>query len=542
MTGVGMQVALLAERSKSLRQAFVAAVAAGVLRQLWRRWFRRPRGMPGTVHQHKLLGDLPALIQAISRREQCDLLCRWHEELGPTYRLSLPLQPWMVVTSDPANLEHILKTRFENYPKGPAMRGRMADLMGQGIFNADGELWHRQRKVASRMFTQTLFREHIWLVVQRNAKFLLRILESSDPTTPLDMFDLMNRFTLDTIGEVGFGKCLGALEDPSSPFLRSFDAAQRIVFRRFFTPMWRLVRFMGVGLEKETKEHLKRLDSYSRTVVRELQAGLSRDAAAKSSTGVAWADLEASKSFLGLFMEDAEHRGERLKEEFCRDLVLNFLIAGRDTTAQAISWTLYCLCTHPSVQVQVRAEVEEVCGIRGPAYDDVHRLPYLHAVLSEALRLYPSVPLDVKNVATDDVLPDGSFLPRDTMLVYDIYSMGRDTRIWGEDAKLFRPERWLEEDAPSNYHYPVFNAGPRECLGKRLAMVEMKACLATLLPHFSFELAIEPNAVLQDAQLTIGLARGLPCFVTRISEKLDSQSSAASTQAPSEAALHEEDI
>jgi cytochrome P450 len=238
---------------------------------------------------------------------------------------------------------------------------------------------------------------------------------------------------------------------------------------------------------------------------------------------------------MGLFLEDARKRGQDLSEDFLRDLVLNFLIAGRDTTAQALSWTMYCLCTHPAVEAKARREVIEVCGVRGPAYEDMTQLPYLQAVLSEALRLYPSVPMDAKIATNDDVLPDGTFVPRGTVVMYDIYAMGRDTAIWGDDAEKFRPERWLEmNEAPGNYKYPVFNAGPRECLGRRLALVEMKTCLAMLLPALKLKLAVPAEEITLDAQLTIGMGRGLPCFVHCDREKDDFASSNASTTAYSE--------
>lgn len=164
---------------------------------------------------------------------------------------------------------------------------------------------------------------------------------------------------------------------------------------------------------------------------------------------------------------------------------------------------------------KARREIIDVCGVRGPAYDDLSRLPYLQAVLSESLRLYPSVPEDMKTASGDDTWPDGTFVPRGSTVVYDIYRMGRNQQIWGCDAEMFRPERWLDmQRFPDNYEYPVFNAGPRECLGRRMAQMEMKICLATLIPRISFSLAIPPSEILTDLQLTIGMARGLPCFVT----------------------------
>merc|ERR1711920_614001 len=102
------------------------------------------------------------------------------------------------------------------------------------------------------------------------------------------------------------------------------------------------------------------------------------------------------------------------------------------------------------------------------------------------------------------------------------------------DAEVFRPERWLEmNEMPDNFRYPVFNGGSRECLGRRLAMVEMKTCLATLLPNISFELAVPADQICTDSQLTIGMGRGLPCFVRGRIENDDAKST-ISTSARSE--------
>jgi len=500
------------------KTAHMAALAIAVSYGLWKRSRIRPKGvtfMPG----HWLLGNLPQFLQASWRKEQLDFMCDQHRQFGRTLAMKFPFTSWWVVTTRPENVEHILVKNFANYPKGPGWQSKLVDLLGNGIFNADGQEWHQQRKIASRMFTANLFKEHIWVVVRRNARKLRDLLESTKPGQQVDIFNLMNRFTLDTIGEIGFGKCIGSLENPSSPFLQSFDKAQQIAFQRFVMPVWRTLRWLGIGQERETQKHFQLLDEYSRSVAQDLRKGLSRDS---GRAGIAWEDIETRKSFVGLFLEDAKKRGEDLSDEYLRDLVLNFLIAGRDTTAQALSWAIYCLCMNPECEAKARREIRDVCGVRGPAYDDMSRLPYVQAVLSEALRLFPSVPADAKYTLSDDILPDGTVVPRGTTVIYNLYGMGRDQAIWGEDADIFRPERWLEmELPPSNYAYPVFNAGPRECLGRRLAIVEMKTCLAMILPELSFRLAIPADQVMPDAQLTIGMSRGLPCTVNRASEARD---------------------
>lgn len=520
-------LAKLAIVSKKRAMSIAAVIASLVVAELARRRRSRPRGL-SFVPGHWLLGNLPDMLRAIKQRKHFEEGFRHHQMYGKTVALKAPLRPWIVKTVCPKNLEHVLKTNFDNYPKGTQFQDRLSDLLGCGIFNADGHEWFGQRKISSRMFTANLFKEHIWLVVRRNARKLRDILESSESGKPVDVFNLMNRFTLDTIGEIGFAKNIGSLEDPSSPFLASFDKAQQIAFWRFRNPLWKLMRFFGVGTERDTVEHFGILDAYSRSIVRELCREINDDDS-KSAT-VGWADLEARKSFVGLFIEDAKKRGDTLSEDILRDLVLNFLIAGRDTTAQALSWTIYCLSQNPDVEAIARREVVDVCGVRGPTYEDIPRLPYLNAVLSEVLRLYPSVPVDSKLALADDTLPDGTFVPKGATVGYDIYSMGRDKSIWGQDAEEFRPERWLGmKQTPSNYEYAVFNAGPRECLGRRLAMVEMKTCLAMLLPQMSFRLAVPPDQVTPDVQLTIGMGQGLPCYVTTTTEKARASSEVSTT-------------
>merc|ERR1712050_157113 len=388
-----------------------------------------------------------------------------------------------------------------------------ADLLGDGIFNADGQTWLHQRKTTSHMFTAKLFKEHIWVVVRRNARKVRGMLEATKAGEVVDMFNVMNRFTLDSIGEIGFGKNIGSLEDPSSPFLGSFDEAQQYVFRRWIDPRWQYEALLGLGMEGDLKRHIGLLNDFSRKIVRELCGALTaqKDGSANHASCV---DSEVGKSFVGLFIQDAQKRGEQLSETYLRDLVLNFLIAGRDTTAQALSWTFYCLATHPEAELEARREITKVCGDRDPQYEDLKRLPYLDAVLKESLRLYPAVPIDTKYVEEDDTWPDGSKVKAGSLVLYMIYSMNRDPDVWGQDAATFRPERWLEmETLPDSYAFPVFNAGPRECLGKRLAMVEMQGLMAHILPHFSLRLAVPAEEIKNDTQLTLGMSSGLPCFV-----------------------------
>merc|ERR1711865_298319 len=205
---------------------------------------------------------------------------------------------------------------------------------------------------------------------------------------------------------------------------------------RLILPFWQLRRYFRLGDERDSAHHFKLLQEYSVETVRELKANL---------------HTEKGDSFVGLFMQDAEKSGAPFDEAFMRDMVLNFLIAGRDTTAHSLSWTFHLLLGHPEVEKRVLEEIEEVIGDKAVAYDDLNKLPFLQAVVNESLRLYPSVPLDAKKAIEDDTLPDGTFVQSGDVVVYNIFAMGRSKKIWGDDADDFKPERWLNKDFPSLY-------------------------------------------------------------------------------------------
>eukprot|EP00929_Paragymnodinium_shiwhaense_P049169 TRINITY_DN2481_c0_g1_i1.p1 TRINITY_DN2481_c0_g1~~TRINITY_DN2481_c0_g1_i1.p1 ORF type:complete len:537 (-),score=106.59 TRINITY_DN2481_c0_g1_i1:285-1811(-) len=461
--------------------------------------FRRPRGAP-TLPGYPFFGCVVDQLRAMFERRRYHWLHNWHKKLKTdTMIMVMPHEYW-VETADPKNFEHVLKGNFDNYVKGPLWKSPLKDLLGDGIFNVDGEMWYHQRKLASQMFTQKAFKSHIWQVVNKNTAKVVELLRNQAAGEVIDIFNLLNRFTLDTIGEIGFAKSVGSLEDPETPFLRSFDRQQQICVLRFVNPLWKLQRFLGVGEEAEGPKHLKLMNDYAQQTVRELREDL---------------DGEGGNSFVGLFLKDARACGLPYDDAFLRDMVINFVIAGRDTTAQALAWCLFRIMQNPAVQQKMREEIQEVCGEQDLMYDDLNRLKYVHAVINEALRLHPSVPLDAKVALADDTLPDGTWVPRGCVIAYNIYSMCRSTKLWGADAEVFRPERWLElKETPSPYVYPVFNAGPRECLGKRLSYVEMKALLVSVLRSVDLTLAMPAEDVGYDCQLTLGMQPGLFCTVT----------------------------
>lgn len=193
-----------------------------------------------------------------------------------------------------------------------------------------------------------------------------------------------------------------------------------------------------------------------------------------------------------------------------------------------MTWLFYCLMGHPDVIKALRTEIEKVAraalGIEN-AFVDLRRidtamfqpstLPYTMAAFYEALRLYPPVPFEFKQCMKATTLPDGTFLPKDTVLLWCTWAMNRSRLTWGKNANEFRPERWLDNGnliTKTAFEFPVFNGGPRICLGKKMAESVAVQVIATFVLNFDFE-ALDNNERFSKDSLTLPMEGGLPCHV-----------------------------
>lgn len=176
-------------------------------------------------------------------------------------------------------------------------------------------------------------------------------------------------------------------------------------------------------------------------------------------------------------------------ETFLRDIVVSFLLAGRDTVASALTSFFWVLSAHPAAESKIQLEADRVVGPGSDptTFDQIRNLHYLHAAIYESMRLFPPIQFDSKFCRNDDVLPDGTIVRRGTRVTYHPYAMGRVEDIWGPNCLEFDPERWLRNGVfcPENpFKYPVFQGGCRFCLGKEMALVELKAVAVSLIRRF----------------------------------------------------------
>lgn len=470
-----------------------------------------------------VLGSLPGLIENANRMH--DWIADNLRACGGTYQTCICAVPFLAkkqghvtVTCDPKNVEHILRARFDNYPKGPTWQAAFHDLLGDGIFNSDGATWLFQRKTAALEFTTRTLRQAMARWVSRAIKLrFCPILKTAQlEAKPVDLQDLLLRLTFDNICGLTFGKDPETLsaELPENGFATAFDLATEATLQRVILPemVWKLRKWLRLGMEVSLTGSLKSMDAYLSNIINTRKLELQNQQ--KDGSGTPHDDL------LSRFMR----KKESYTEAFLKHVALNFILAGRDTSSVALSWFFWLVIQNPEVEEKI---LRELCTVlmetRGNdpskwvedplVFEEVDRLVYLKAALSETLRLYPSVPQDSKHVISDDVLPSGAFVPAGTSVSYSIYAIGRMKYIWGEDSLEFKPERWLSPDGKNfevqdSFKFVAFNAGPRICLGKDLAYLQMKSiAAAVLLRH---RLTLSPgHRVEQKMSLTLFMKYGL---------------------------------
>ncbi|WJX63549.1 hypothetical protein P8452_48418 [Trifolium repens] len=425
-------------------------------------------------------------------------------------------QGFYTVTCHPKNLEHILKTRFDNYPKGPKWQTAFHDLLGQGIFNSDGETWLMQRKTAALEFTTRTLKQAMARWVNRSIKNRLWCIldKSVKDNVYVDLQDLLLRLTFDNICGLTFGKDPETLSPnlPENPFAIAFDTATEATMHRFLYPglIWRFQKIFGIGSEKMLKESLQIVETYMNNAVSD-RKGIPSD------------DL------MSRFMKKRDIDGKPISAPVLQRIILSFILAGRDTSSVALSWFFWLIMNHPSVEEKIIKELTTVLEkTRGGEpqrwkedpidFGEADRLVYLKAALAETLRLYPSVPQDFKQAVADDVLPDGTVVPAGTTVTYSIYSVGRMETIWGEDCLEFKPERWISvrgdrfEPPKNGFMFMAFNAGPRICLGKDLAYLQMKSVAAAVLLRYRLS-PVPGHRVEQKMSLTLFMKNGLKVFL-----------------------------
>jgi len=440
---------------------------------------RYDKSVPHLPWTFPLVGNLPTLVMnrivsdALTSAVDRAKYYNW----GPIY-VTVPGQGTELIFNDPESVQYVLSDNFDNYPN-PEMRKIMGEeVWGDGIFMVNGEKWKMQRKLAKPIFTIQSIKQMIPIFDKHGTVLMDIVSENAKTSTHFDMQDLFKRYTLDTIGEIGFGVQIGSLHEPL-PFSRAFDWVQEEVTRQFLMPGRKFL------MRKQWKGALATLDNFVYGIIE-----------ARKADGI-----EGRGDLLSLYMAATDDNGEPLGDQFYRDALMNFLIAGRDTTSILLTWTFYFLSLNPKAEERLVQEVmDNFAEGESPTYTKLKTLKYLRMCLDEALRLYPpALPFMGKTAVKDDVLPNGVKVRGGQTVVYSAYVLHRTPKYWGDDAEEFRPERWEEEGLLKHpYQFVPFQKGPRICLGMDMAYLEASLVAVRIL-RAGYRLRIVPGQTLRCA-------------------------------------------
>ncbi|KAI0595974.1 cytochrome P450 alkane hydroxylase [Biscogniauxia sp. FL1348] len=382
-----------------------------------------------------------------------------------------------ILTIEPRNLEAMLYTNSEDWGIG-MRRTIFLPLLGDGLFTQDGDEWKHSRDVLRPQFYHRRYEDLD--ILRPHVDNLLQAI--GDIKGVVDLEPLFFRLTLDVTTQFLFGKSVYSQRtnnsDRPNEFEAAFDLAQRISMKRLkFQKLYWLVG------DTEFRRACNTVHRFTEQIINET----SRNTMEKSN------DDSHRKSFLEAVAK------EYTEQDAVRGQVMNVLLAGRDSTACLLSWTIFHIIRHDRVLKRLRSEIgaldeSETHLSRG----DLLKLEYLQNVIKEVLRLHPPIPLVSRTALRDTILPVGGspdqhspiFVAKGTSVLYSAYSLHRRPDLYGMDAEVFRPERWEEgglrswEGTHRGWTYMPFGGGPRSCLGMDFALTEAAYTIVRILQSY----------------------------------------------------------
>lgn len=394
---------------------------------------------------------------------------RYRTTLGPTFTVHFGGVMPAVVTSDPAVIEHVLRTGRENYNKSHIQVERMSEFQGKGLVNIHGEAWMRQRRLLAQGFKAS----HLTKLLPVQQGVLAELLTEFDAEAqrgPVDVHEQMVRFTLRLVGRSIFGRSMQ--KEELQHIGDAISAIQAFILRQIVQP-YRIPWFRVSG---QTERHQRIRRAAEAVALKHIQT--------RREEGVGDTDL------LRILLQQTYHdTGQPMDEPLALLEALQLLVAGNETSSNALTWILYLLARHPEYIHAIRDEAATVIGEGPITFANLHQLEVTTRVIDEALRLYPPFwMIDRIALADDDIA--GVHVPKGAMVIPYIYGTHRNPAHW-PDAERFDPGRFEGEKGKERhpFAYIPFGGGPRTCIGANLALMQMLLIIMTFARRYDFRMA-----------------------------------------------------
>lgn len=324
-----------------------------------------------------------------------------------------------------------------------------------------------------------------------------------------------SRAALDIIGVAGMGQDFNAIQDPdtelSVTYRKVFQPSKQAQFLGLlglFLPWW-LLRALPVQRNEDVETAANTVKKVCRQLIHQKQQKLDNK------------EKRVDVDILSVALESGGFTEENLVDQ-----MMTFLAAGHETTATSMVWAIHALCKNPEYQTRLREEIRanlpSIDDASTPVTDQVlERLPFLHAVCNEVLRVHSPVPVTLREAAHDTSIL-GQHVPKGTKIILGVWAVNLSTKLWGPDAAEFKPDRWMGPGrsntggAGSNYAFMTFLHGPRSCIGQAFAKAEFACLLASIVGRFEMELEDPERVIDIKTGITSRPKGGLPVRMRRL--------------------------
>lgn len=420
-------------------------------------------------------------------------LRRFNRESGDVGRFSFVFGD-IVLVNEPTLVHDVLVTHARSFEKSPVMRASLLPLAGHGLFTSEGELWRRQRKLMAPMFTPASlahFAADMTSCTERAIENLRdgSVVDIARETTRITMA-IAGRtlFDIDTFGESDeLGAALTTALEWAGTQSASFTMITQVRTKLGLELLADHAPSAVAGKLRELGERIIAPIHWPGERSRSLKSALAvLEAKVARMIADRRADRGSHQDLLGLLLDARTEDGGAMSDRQVRDEVLTLFVAGHETTATALAWSLMLLASHPEVLERVREEVDAIGRV--PTMEDLPRLGLSLRVFKEALRLYPPVYM-FGRVSIEEVDVGPYRLPKGTVVLVSPYALHRRPELW-KDPERFDPSRFTAEEEARRHKsaYVPFSAGPRTCIGNHFALMEGPLVLATILRRLDLEL------------------------------------------------------
>jgi len=394
------------------------------------------------------------------------VLSKYTELFGDTFRFYLGGIKEAIVTTNPAVIQHVLKTNAENYQKSEIQVKRMGHFLGRGLLTTHGEAWRTQRRLIQKGFDRKQL-EALSAIMQDSLAESLRDFDRQTRVGPVDIYPQLMKMTFAMVARSLFGAKLK--DEDIDVVSHTICTVQEFIVRQTLQPY--LNPWFEVSGELRKHEDMRaRADSILMEYIKTRR------------------QQAPGNDLLQTLMDARYSDGEGMSDELVLSESMQLLVAGHETSSNALSWLLYLLSSRPDCLEKVRQEFDSVLGDKPLSFGDLPKLEFATQVIQEGLRLYPPFWIVDRMAVADDRVGDIA-IPRGSMVIVFVYGTHHAPRYW-QSPESFEPERFTKanEKLRTPFTYLPFGAGPRGCIGGNYAMLQILMILSELLRSYDFQL------------------------------------------------------